>query len=136
MGLTTLIDTSAWVEYLRATGSPTNVAVRSMVGSSDHRIATTDVVIMELLSGSRSSSQRSKLWALMNRCVMYPTRPLFDYEVAADLYTRLRGVGFTPANSNDLLVAAVAIGKEVPLLAADADFERIASVSDLSLAPI
>jgi predicted nucleic acid-binding protein len=67
---------------------------------------------------------------------MLPTRPLFDYEVAAELYRRCRVAGFRPANSNDLLVAAVAIGKEVPLLAADTDFERIASVSDLSLAPV
>lgn len=133
--MTTLFDTSAWVEYLLDTGSEVCEAVDQLIRKG-HRIATTDVVIMELLSGSRSSNQRGKLRALMNRCVMYPTRPLFDYEVAADLYTRLRTVGFTPANSNDLLVAAVAIGKEVPLLAADADFERIASVSDLSLATI
>jgi len=38
--------------------------------------------------------------------------------------------------SNDLLVAAVAMGKDVPLLAADSDFERIASVSSLRLAPV
>lgn len=136
MGLTTLIDTSAWVEFLRATGSPINVAVRLMVGSSDHRIATTDVVIMELLSGVKVPQHTGTVWALMNRCLMLPTRPLFDYEVAAELYRRCRAAGFTPANSNDLLVAAVAIGKEVPVLAADSDFERIASVSSLSLAPI
>jgi predicted nucleic acid-binding protein len=107
-----------------------------MVDSSDHRIATTDVVIMELLSGVKASQHTGTMWGLMNRCLMLPTRPLFDYEVAAELYRRCRAAGFTPANSNDLLVAAVAIGREVPLLAADADFERIASVSGLSLAPI
>ena len=69
----------------------------------------------------------------MNWCVMLPTRPLFDYEVAADLYRRCRRAGFTPANSHDLLIAAVAIGKGVPLLAADSDFERIATVSELQL---
>ena len=136
MGLTTLLDTSAWVEYLRATGSQVNVAVRSMVGSPGHAIATTDVVIMELLSGAQDPKQRSRLWALMNRCLMIPTRPLFDYEVAAELYTRCRQSGFTPSNSNDLLVAAVAIGREVPLLAADSGFERIASVSSLRLAAV
>jgi predicted nucleic acid-binding protein len=136
VGLTTLLDTSAWVEYLRATGSEVNAAVRSLVHSQDARIATTDVVIMELLSGVKDPNRTGALRALMNRCLMLPTRPLFDYEVAAELYKRCRGAGFTPANSNDLLVAAVAIGKEVPLLAADADFERIASVSSLSLATV
>jgi predicted nucleic acid-binding protein len=82
----------------------------------------------------RVAEQRERLWALMNRCLMLPTRPLFDYEVAAELFARCRQAGFTPANTNDLLVAAVAIGKRVPLLAADTDFEKIASVSSLSLA--
>ncbi|HLF42396.1 MAG TPA: PIN domain-containing protein [Acidimicrobiia bacterium] len=134
MGLTTLLDTSAWVEYLRATGSEVNLAVRSLVGSPGRAIAITDVVIMELLAGVRVPEQREKLWSLMNRCLMLPTRPLFDYEVAAELFARCRQVGFTPANTNDLLVAAVAIGKRVPLLAADTDFVKIASVSSLSLA--
>ena len=134
--MTTLIDTSAWVEYLRATGSEINLAVRSLVGSEDRAIATTDIVIMELLSGVRAPEQRGKLWALMNRCLMLPTRPLFDFEIAAELFTRCREAGFTPTNSNNLLVAAVAIAKEVPLLAADSDFQKVASVSSLSLATI
>lgn len=132
MGLTTLVDTSAWVEYLRRTGSDTNVRVRSML-QTEEPLATTDIVIMELLCGARGSDARSKIWAFINRCSMVPTRPLFDFEVAAELYSRCRQVGFTPANTNDLLVASVAIGKKVPLLAADSDFERIAAVSSLRL---
>ena len=65
---------------------------------------------------------------------MLPTRPLFDYEIAAELYTRCRRDGFHPANTNDLVIAAVAIGKKVPLLTADKHFERIAAVSSLRLA--
>jgi predicted nucleic acid-binding protein len=103
---------------------------------ADERIATTDVVIMELLCGTPAAARKQRIWALMNRCLMLPTRPLFDYELAAELYTRCRQAGFTPTSTNDLLVAAVAIGKEVPVLAADTDFEKIASVSSLSLASI
>ena len=129
----TLVDTSAWIEYLRRTGSDVNTAVRSLI---DQRadLATTDVVIMELLSGVSTPETRQKIWALMNRCIMLPTRPLFDYEVAAELYSRCRADGFNPANTNDVLIAAVAIGKRVPLLVADSDFERIAAVSTLRLA--
>jgi predicted nucleic acid-binding protein len=100
----------------------------------DDDVATTDVVIMELLSGVATPATRGKIWGLMNRCVMLPTRPLFDYEVAAELYSRCRADGFNPANTNDVLIAAVAIGRKVPLLAADTDFERIAAVSSLELA--
>jgi predicted nucleic acid-binding protein len=133
--LTTLIDTSAWVEFLRSTGSDINVRVRSMIEAGD-RLATTDVVIMELLCGAGLPDHRSRIRAFMNRCVMLPTRPLFDYEIAAELYTRCRRDGFNPANTNDLVIASVAIGKKVPLLAADTDFERIAAVSSLRLATV
>ena len=130
--MTVLVDTSAWVEYLRRTGSETNVALRKWLQSGRH-VATTDVVIMELLEGATTRQAQDKIWATMNWCTMLPTRPLFDYEVAADLYHRCRRAGFTPANSHDLLIAAVAMGKDVPLLAADSDFIRIAAVSDLRL---
>ena len=96
-------------------------------------MATTDVVIMELLSGANTSERRGQVWALLNRCTMFPVRPLFEYERAAELYVRCRSIGFTPSNTNDLLVASVAISKKVPVLASDPDFEQIASVSSLKL---
>ena len=127
-----LVDTSAWIEYLRRTGSEVNISLRSMIADGE-QLATTDVVTMELLAGASTAATRQAIRALMNRCVMLPTRPLFDYEVAADIYSRCRADGFSPANTNDVLIAAVAIGRQVPLLAADADFERIAAVTTLSL---
>jgi predicted nucleic acid-binding protein len=127
-----LVDTSAWIAYLRDTDSEVCNKLDALI-EKDDRVATTDVVIMELLSGVATPQTRQKIWGLMNRCVMLPTRPLFDYEVAAELYSRCRADGFNPANTNDLLIAAVAIGKKVPLLAADTDFERIAAVSSLRL---
>ncbi len=127
-----LIDTSAWIEYLRRTGSDINIAVRELIEEGTP-IATTDVVIMELLSGANTSERRGQVWALLNRCTMFPVRPLFEYERAAELYVRCRSIGFTPSNTNDLLVASVAIAKKVPVLASDSDFEQIASVSSLKL---
>ena len=127
-----LVDTSAWVEYLRDTDSPVCNKVDAMIDERED-VATTDVVIMELLAGAANPGTRQKIWALMNRCIMLPTRPLFDYEVAAELYSRCRADGFNPANTNDVLIAAVAIGKQVELLAADSDFERIAAISTLRL---
>jgi len=65
---------------------------------------------------------------------MLPVRPLFEWEVAADLFIACQANGFTPANTNDLLIASVAIGKHIPVLAHDSDFARIAEVSTLQLA--
>ncbi|MEA1902868.1 MAG: PIN domain nuclease, partial [Actinomycetota bacterium] len=127
-----LVDTSAWIEFLRDTGSSTCESVDELIAGKKP-LATTDVVIMELLMGAPDSEARSEIWAFMNRCTMLPVRPLVDYETAAKLYVRCRQNGFTPANTNDLLVASVAIGQKVPLLAADTDFEHIAAVSPLTL---
>jgi len=52
----TLVDTSAWIEFLRKTGSGTNQTVRSLVAEGSD-IATCDVVIMELLSGTRTKQE-------------------------------------------------------------------------------
>lgn len=128
-----LLDTSAWIEYLRDSGSDICEDVDDLI-AGEKPIATCDAVILELLAGTKSHDDWKNVWALMNRCRMLPVRPLFDYEVAAALYRQCRRSGFTPANTNDLLIAAVAIGKNVPVLAADADFEKIASVSRLKLA--
>ena len=46
-----LVDTSAWVEYLRATGSPVHLRLRRLIADEDD-LATTEVVIMELLAGA------------------------------------------------------------------------------------
>lgn len=128
-----MLDSSAWIEYLRRTGSDINVRVRRML-SDGEPIGTTDVVILELLCGARTPNTERQIWGLLNRCSMLPVRPLFEYEMAADLFVRCQSSGFTPPNTNDLLIASVAIGKDVPLLAYDSDFEQIAAVSDLQLA--
>ena len=125
-----LIDTSAWVEYLRATGSPVDRATETLL----HEDAfTTDVVVAELLMGARDELHARKLQALLNRCHFVPTRPLFDFEQAAAIYRTCRRGGFTPRSLADCLVAAVAIDRGLPLLAGDEDFSRIAEHTPLAL---
>ena len=133
MNAAVLLDTSAWIEYLRDTGSPVCEAVDKRIADAKPS-ATTDVVILELLSGVRRGQSRQQIWGLLNTCTMLPVRPLFDWEVAADLFIACQANGFTPANTNDLLIASVAIGKGIPVLAHGADFARIAEVSSLQLA--
>lgn len=69
--------------------------------------------------------------SIVARCSPYVR---FEWDRAADLFVRCRPVDSTPANTNNLLIASVAIGNGVPLMARDADFGRIAEVSPLQLA--
>jgi predicted nucleic acid-binding protein len=52
---------------------------------------------------------------------------------AATLLRSARSTGRTPRSLLDCLIAAVAIRHDLPLLAADRDFEAIAAVSSLRL---
>ena len=48
-----LVDTSAWVEYLRATGSAQDIALGRALQSEDG-VLMPAVVLQELLQGARS----------------------------------------------------------------------------------
>lgn len=123
-----LVDTSAWVEFLRATRSPANIAVRNVI--SEGEFATTDAVMGELMCGARSDSELIGVRRMLAGARFYPVRPLFDYETAADIYRRCRSAGSSPGMI-DCLIAAIAINQDLELLHKDADFEDIAEVTDL-----
>ena len=128
----TLLDTSAWVEYLRATGSTEHHRVRSLI-SSNHPLHTTEVVVMEVLAGARDEAHGSSLRRLLLRCDFVPIEGLGDYEQAATIYRACRRVGETIRALNDCLIAAVAIRSGLDLLHADRDFDAIARHTPLRL---
>ena len=121
----TLVDTSAWVEYLRATGSPAHVAVR-LILESDEAAHTTDVVVMEILAGARNADHRDWLRRLLARCEHIPVEGLDDFESAADLYRTCRSEGETVRALTDCLIAVVALRASVSVLHADRDFDVLA----------
>ena len=59
-----LIDTSAWIEYLRGTGSRTNLKVRELIGF-DAQVC--DAIRMELLAGARDEKHVAQLEKLLAR---------------------------------------------------------------------
>ena len=125
-----LIDTSAWVEFLRDTGS----AVCNRV---DHRldgdIATCHPVRMELLAGARDEHHLGDLRGLLARGSLLTTEPA-DYEAAAALYRACRGGGETVRKLIDCLIGATAIRMSIPVLHADNDFEVLARHTALQVA--
>lgn len=125
-----LIDTSAWVEFLRDTGSPTCVLVDSLL---DDEIATCHPVRMELLAGARDEQHLSDLRGLLARGSVLSTEPV-DYEEAAALYRACRRGGETVRKLIDCLIAATAIRASTPVLHADNDFEVLARHTSLPLA--
>lgn len=122
-----LVDTSAWVEFLRDTGSSTCDAVDRLLGAE---IAVCDPVAMEVLAGARSERHLEDLRRLLAMPVVLPTRPV-DYDLAASLYRACRSKGETVRKLIDCLIAAVAIRSGVEVLHADADFDVLARHTEL-----
>jgi predicted nucleic acid-binding protein len=125
----TLIDTSAWVEFLRGTGSPVCDEVDGLVASGG---AITYPIMMEVLVGARDQSHLRQLRGLLARTRMLRCEPV-DYMRAALLYRTCRRGGETVRRLTDCLIAAVAIRHQTPLLCRDTDFTILARWTTLIL---
>ena len=128
-----LADTSAWVEYLRATGSSADLQLTALLSRGD-ALATTDVAWMEVLAGARDKRHLTELRRLLALCDLLPVHGPEDYEDAAALYRACRDGGETVRALTDCLVAAVAIRNGVAVLHLDRDFEALARHTPLQLA--
>jgi len=124
-----LIDTSAWIEFLRKTGSDTNVEMRNVLTRRHH---ICDAVTMEILSGARDDANAQSLKKLLSRATVIETKPI-DYQNAASIYRACRQVGITVRTQIDCLIAAIAIRTGTPLLHQDSDFTAIAQITKLKM---
>jgi predicted nucleic acid-binding protein len=113
-----VVDTSAWIEFLRDTDSPVCNAVDRLLTAD---LAVCDAISMEILAGARDDRHLSKLRGLVNRATMFPTTPA-HYDEAAALYRVCRRRGETVRKLTGCLIAAVAIRAGAELLHADVDF--------------
>jgi predicted nucleic acid-binding protein len=124
-----LIDTSAWIEFLRDTGSRVCGRVDDLL---DDDIATCHPIRMEVLAGARDERHLNDLRRLLARASLLPTRAT-DYEQAAALYRACRRGGETVRKLIDCLIAATAIRSGVAVLHADADFDTLARQTELRI---
>ena len=127
-----LADTSAWVEYDRATGSAVDLRLSELI-ATDGPVAVTEPVIMEVLAGARSDAREADLRRLLLRFHLYRFDAVTDFEGAARIYRRCRQAGITPRGLVDCMVAAVARRHQATLLACDADLNRVARVIGIEL---
>jgi len=126
-----LVDTSAWVEFLRDTGTTICDAVDDLL---DQDIVICDAISMEVLAGARDERHLGQLRRLLARASLVSITPV-DYDEAAALYRTCRRNGETVRKLIDCLIAAVAIRVDAPVLHADADFAALARHTSLALHP-
>lgn len=129
-----LADTSAWVEFDRATGSAVDRRVMTLVEETGP-LAVTQPVTMEVLAGARTDARESDLRRLLLRFDLLTFDAATDFDGATRIYRRCRTVGVTPRGMVDCMIAAVAWRHRADLLARDADMVRIAEVIGIALDP-
>lgn len=123
-----IADTSAWIEMLRATGSPADRRLREAL-LKGRKLLMPDVVYQEVLQGSANAQQFMRLQDQLDTVPAFvPEDARETARQAAMLYARCRWQGVTIRSPNDCLIAACAIEAGEPLLHADRDFERIAAI--------
>jgi predicted nucleic acid-binding protein len=127
-----LVDSSAWIEFQRATGSPCDRRLTAAI-EADEPLATAGLVLLEILAGARDERQARELRRLLDRCHFVPLEEPSDLEAAAALYRTCRRAGTTIRRLPDCLIAVVAIRADAQLLHQDADFDPIARHSPLAI---
>ena len=130
-----LVDSSAWIEFQRATGSPADRRLTEAIESNEP-LATTGIVTLEILAGARDEKHELELRRLLARCRFLPVEEPSDDEAAASLYRACRRSGATIRRLPDCLIATVAIRNRVQLLHCDSDFDAIAQHAPLTVLPL
>ena len=127
-----LADTSAWVEYDRATGSAADQRLAELI-ADDGPLMVTEPVLMEVLAGSRSDARELDLRRLLLSFGFLPFDAVTDFEAAARIYRRCRGAGVTPRGMLDCMIVAVAYRRGAALLSWDVEIDRVARVIGVEL---
>ena len=120
-----LVDSSVWIDLLRARASAATDALRVLITADD--AALTPVVYQEILQGAASPERLNTLSAYFRTLpFLLPQHPIETYAAAAELYVRCRQLGITPRSPHDCLVARIAVEHHVTLLHDDRDYELLA----------
>jgi predicted nucleic acid-binding protein len=119
-----LVDTSIWVRSLRRNFPRERQVVADLIDRD--LIATTDIVVAEVLQGARSEADFQELADKMGALNFFHADE-GAWLNAAKLSFELRRRGLTTALS-DLVIATVALEHNLEVYSADSDFERVTNL--------
>jgi len=122
-----LADSSVWIHFFRGTGVQYQERLVPLIMAD--RLATTPVIIMELLRGASAQKEYDKLHKDLHALRLF--------ELSVNIWQRACKLGFTLRQKGlnipltDTLIAAVALENNLLLLHDDRHYEMIASVTAL-----
>jgi predicted nucleic acid-binding protein len=121
-----LVDSSVWVEFLRMTGSPSNLVLRRLISDPDVAIIGCPPVRMELALDPHDLRRHRflQVYDSFSSAGVHAD----DFDLAAEVYRSVRRYGHTVRSTSDCLIAAIALRAGATLVHNDIDFDRIAQV--------
>ena len=121
----TLIDTSAWILALRKGGS---LHAQDEIGRliAENRAATTGIVKLELLAGTKTEKEYTELKEDLNALIQLEITAK-TWESASHLAYNLKRTGVT-VPSADVLIMTIAVENGCNLIHADRHFDLMAEV--------
>ena len=124
-----IIDTSAWVGFFRRDGDPrVKLAVKGLLDAFEGALC--GPVVMEFLGGARAG-EREKIDACFS-LMPYVGSDQKLWKQAAGNFAKLRSAGFT-VPWNDILIATIAIEKQLQVYAHDKHFPQMAETLGVHL---
>lgn len=127
-----VVDTTVWIDLFRDADTWQVEALVEAI-EADEAVALTDIVLTEILQGL---PDERAVASVERRLLAHPVLvldPLDDHRRAAAMYRTCRRRGVTIRRTLDCLIASVCVREAVPLLHADADFDRLAEHTDLQV---
>lgn len=116
-----LLDTTAWIDFLRPGSGPLGDAARGLIAGD--RAVLCGVVVAELTYGYRGEREKKQLHSLLEAIPRLDTIEQ-DWDKAGNLLRKLRVKGVT-VRSTDAMVAVVAQRSGIAVLTADDHFRHL-----------
>ena len=128
-----LVDTSAWVEFDRASESAVDLYLTGLIRAGGEQVAVSEPILMEVLAGARDDHRHRDLRRLLTSFNWISTDPVADFEGAAGVYRACRAAGITPRGLVDCMIMSIALRTGSALLSADRDLAQMSAVLPLDV---
>ncbi len=126
-----LVDTSVWIEVMPSRGAIPELRERLDMLIAEDQVATTGMILLELLGGARSDDEYQRLLDLMSALHVLNADEQI-WQKASRLAFELRRKGLTIPFTH-ILIAAVALQGDTTLLHRDRHFDILASQVSLKV---
>ena len=132
-----LVDSSVWIDYFRgARNRPVEQLLAWLQGGkATVDLGVADLVVFEVMRGFASPKEQKRAHDLLLALDVVEIGGLDNALLAAAHYSALRAQGYTVRSPIDVLLASYCIGHGHMLLHRDADFDVMATLRGLQLAP-